>query len=229
MLTGAWILALLMAGAPLLAMAGDTEAESIDEDEIEGPEDDLREERSDQLAEADPMPEAKPEPEPEAEESVPPTDYEFILGSGGDHAVVDFRPGTDTLTLTSDTWDFDLYDLGDDGTGPAAEIASGEERSILRFPGLDALPVDDIWLHVSEPGADPQRIALRDALHPEGDDVLAPADPDAPDDLPPDVSEGPALAPADPEAPDDRPESEGSGGVLAPTDPDAPEDAPRRR
>jgi hypothetical protein len=229
MLTGAWILALLMAGAPLIAMAGGTETEGVGDDAAEDPEDDIAVERSDELAEADPPHEPEEEPDAEGEDDVPPTDYEFILGSGGDHTVEGFRPGIDTLTLTSDTWDFDLYDLGDDGTGPAVEIAMGEDRSVLKFPGLDTLPVDDVWLHVAEPGSEPQRIALRDALHPAEDDVLAPADPDAPDDLPTDASDGPALAPADPDAPDDQRDQTGSGEALAPTDPDAPEDAPRLR
>jgi hypothetical protein len=161
------------------------------------------------------------------EDALPPTDYEFILGSGGDHRVEGFRPGTDTLTLTSETWEFDLYDLGNDGSGPAFEIVQKEIRAILRFPGLGTLPVDDVYLHVSEPGAESQRVALRDALFPEEDDALAPTDPDAPDEMPDDPSTGPALAPAHPEAADAPPEDSGSREVLAPTDPDAPEERPR--
>lgn len=217
MLTGAWILALLMAGAPLLAAAGGGGDESDDPAEAPDP-------PQDEAAEADAEPSAQA-PTGETEEDLRlPTDFEFILGSGGDHDVDGFRPGTDTLTLTSGTWDFDLYDLGDEGNGAALRIAFGAESSLLRFPDLGSLPIDDLYLKVLEPGAEAQRIPLRDLLDPETEDVLAPTDPDAPDERPePDLS-GPPLSPADPDAPDALPPDESAGPVLSPTDPDAPEE-----
>ena len=214
MLTGAWILALVLTGAPLLAFAGGNDADARDgEDDSPPPQDDALDE----------LPGVAGPVEVPPEEEALPTDYEFVLGRGGVHDIPAFRPGTDTLTLTSGTWDFDLYDMGDDGTGAALEIHLGETRSILRFPGLAALPVEDVNLHVAAPGQEPQRIALRDALEPDEDDVLVPTDPDATDQLPPDAADAPPVAPADPEAPDVPPADAGPADVLAPTDPDAPE------
>lgn len=210
MLTGAWIIALLMSGAPILALAGGADAEA--EDKGDG-EDDLAAEQQEPDSSGDGA----------REEAEPPTDYEFILELGGNHGIEGFRPSTDTLTLTSDTWDFELYDLGDDGNGAGLEIVLGDERSILRFRGLAAVPVDDVYLHVSEPGEPPQLIALRDTLNPAEDEVLAPADPDAPDELPPSTPEGSPVAPSDPDTPDALPDAPWSGEPLAPTDPDAPE------
>jgi hypothetical protein len=214
MLTGAWILALVLTGAPLLAFAGGGDADAQDGDDDGAPPQD------DGLDEVQGV--AGPDEDPPDEEALP-TDYEFVLGRGGAHDIAAFRPGTDTLTLTSDTWDFDLYDLGDDGTGAALEIHLGETRSILRFPGLAVLPVDDVHLHVAAPGQEPQRIALRDALEPDEGDVLDPADPDAPDDLPADAADASPIAPSDPDAPDAPPAHAGPEDVLMPTDPDTPE------
>jgi hypothetical protein len=210
MLTGAWLLALLMAGAPLVAMAGgndwdDDGADASDPAEVEVQD----------AADRDAAEEGAP----------PPTDYEFILGSGGDHSVPGFRPGTDTLTLNSDTWDFDLFDLGVGGGSAALEILLGDARSVLRFPGLDALPVDDIFLYIAESGAEAEFVALSEALHPEDDDALQPTDPDAPD-IPPDPpSFDPPLPPADPDAPEDALHAPDDAEPLAPTDPDALEDS----
>jgi hypothetical protein len=232
MLTGAWVLALLLAGVPLLAMGGGSEADGDDGDDGA---------RQSEDGDAGDTPDPSDGPAPEAEvtedtggegtgdeDALPPTDYEFLLGTGGDHRIDGFRPGTDTLTLTSDGWDFELYDLGDDGTGPAFEIARGEDRSVLRFPGLSGLPLDDVFLRVAEPGAEPVHVPLRDALLPDGeeDTVLAPTDPDAPDTLPDDAGDGDVLAPADPAEPEEPGEDDWSGAVLAPTHPDAPDDRP---
>lgn len=214
MLTGAWILALLMSGAPLLALAGGGGEASDDEDEP-------GEEKQDDSAGVD---ETLPAPDPEPPEEDPlPTDFEFVLGAGGDHEIAGFRPTVDTLTLTSDTWDFDLYALDDEGEGAALEVALDHSRSVLRFPGLASLPLDDVYLNVAEPGGTPQRIALRDALYPAEEDVLSPTDPDAPDRLLDNSSASPPIAPSDPDEPDVPPEDDGSGQALAPTDPDAPE------
>lgn len=217
MLTGAWILAILMAGAPLLAAAGGGGDDSDDSAEAPDP-------PQDEATEVDPDDPVPAEPGETELETRLPTDFEFILGSGGDHDVDGFRPGTDTLTLTSGTWDFDLYELADDGNGATLQIAAGAERSLLRFPDLQSLPIDDLYLRVLEPGAEAQRVPLRDVLHPETEDVLSPTDPDAPDQRPePDLS-GPPLSPADPDAPDALPPDEAAGPVLSPTDPDAPEE-----
>jgi len=133
-----------MTGAPLLALAGGGVEADDDGGPADLPEDDPAEDTGDGTA-----PVAAPD---DPGEAPPPTDYEYVLGSGGDHGVDGFRPGTDTLTLTSETWDFELYDLGGDGDCAALEIVLGEMRSILRFPGLDMLPVDDVYLHVAEAG-----------------------------------------------------------------------------
>jgi hypothetical protein len=223
MLTGAWIVALFLAGAPLAAMALDETTERDGDETDPAGEDALTEDRQDLVDPASDADSAADAGEGE-EEAVAPTDFEFILGSGGDHLLEGFRPGTDTLTLTSDTWDFDLYGLNDKDTGAALEITLGEERAILRFPGLDAVPVDDVFLDVTEPGAEPERVALRDALLPEDDRVLAPTQPDAPDRLPEGASYWSPIAPADPDARDDVPEETARGEVLAPTDPDALDD-----
>jgi hypothetical protein len=229
MLTGAWILALLAAGAPLLAMggSGDPDTDVIEDappdsedthggaPEAGGPQEDATGETDEDAdAEAD---------ETVADDIPLPTDYEFVLRNGGDHAVGGFRPGTDTLTLTSESWNFDLYDLGHDGDGAALRIVSGEMTSTLRFPGLSALPVADIWLNISGPGAEAQRVPLRDMLYPDEDVPLAPADPDAPDTPSFDPSPEPPLTPTDPDAPDEADGDDDPGEVLPPSDPDAPE------
>jgi hypothetical protein len=214
MLTGAWILALVLTGAPLLALAGGGDMDARDGDDDGAPPEDDASDVVQDLARPD---------EESSEEGALPTDYEFVLGQGGAHDIAAFRPGTDTLTLTSETWDFDLYDLGEDGTGAALEIHLGETWSILRFPGLAALPVDDVDLHVTAPGQEPQRIALRDALEPDEDDVLAPADPDAPDDLPANDADAPPIAPSEPDVPDAPPDDAGTADALAPTDPETRE------
>jgi hypothetical protein len=137
-----------------------------------------------------------------------------------------FRPGTDTLTLTSETWDFDLYDLGNDGTGVASK-SCWERSGRSSASRARALPVDDVHLHVSEPGEEPQRVALRDALSPEGD-VLAPADPDAPDEMPEDDADrgrDRAGRPGRPDVPPDAPDPE---RCLRRPIPDAPEERPDR-
>lgn len=224
MLTGAWILALLMAGAPLIALSGSGA-------ETDEPEDDAvpeTPEETPQTAAADEPASAEARDEPDGP-PLPPTDYEFIVKIGGDHSVGGFRPGTDTLTLTLGDWEFDLHDLGTDQEGAGLRIDRFGETSVLRFPGLCELPRDDIYLHVSEPDEEPQRIALRDALYPEDIEPppLAPTDPDAPDSPPEDPSSNTPLAPADAEAQDVLPDPLHTADFLSPTDPDAPEDAGR--
>lgn len=207
MLAGAWVVALLLAGAPFLAMMGGSG------DDAEAGEDDAELTEPEESGVLQDM------------AAMPPTDYEYLLHRPGEHAIGGFRPGVDTLTLTSDSWDFDLFDLGHDGDGAGLRIDHGSDTSILRFRGLTALPLDDIFLKVTLPGTPPALVALRDALASE-DPVLAPTDPDAPDDLPDDPSPDPGLPPADGESDEDEPPGPDGGAPLLPTDPDAPEDPP---
>lgn len=214
MLTGAWLLALLMAGAPLAAMAGGGDG-GDGEDHGKDPSD---------PSEADPADTAPEGADPGAESTLP-TDYEFILCTGGDHVIAGFRPGTDTLILTSDSWDFDLFEAGSDEAGVALEIRMHDSRATLRFPDLGTLPFDDIHLHVAPPATDPIRIALRDALEPEEGTALQPADPDATDELPAHSPAAPPLSPTDPDAPEDDTPAPAEGAPLAPADPDRPDAA----
>ncbi len=215
MLAGAWVVALLLAGAPFLAMMGGSgdDADAEEAEVAEPPE--------------TPVDTADPEETGALKDMAvgPPTDYEYILHRPGEHVIEGFRPGVDTLTLTSDKWDFDLFDLGPDEEGARLRIDHGGDFSILRFPGLTALPLDDMLLKVTVPEDTPTVTALRAALVPD-DLVLAPADPDAPDDLPDDPSPDSGLSPTDGDEDEDDPPDPAEGEPLLPTDPDAPEDPP---
>jgi hypothetical protein len=223
MLTGAWLLALVVTGIPLFALLGSDAAEDDPEDPGRHlPDEALQEVLADEAA-------PRAEEGMRAEGQFPPTDYEFLLDTGGDHAIGGFRTGTDTLTLTSGDWDFDLYDLGPDQEGAALRIDRINGKAIIRFPGLDELPKGDIYLKVAEPGEELLRVALLDALCPDDADVtpLLPTDPDATDTVPDDASPQTPLAPAAPEEKDVLAVPFEVTAVLLPTAPDVPEDAGR--
>jgi hypothetical protein len=224
MLTGAWLLALVVTGIPLFALFGSDAAEDDPGDPGSHPPDETSQETiTDEAA-------PRAVEGRRAEGQLPPTDYEFILDTGGDHAIDSFRTGTDTLTLTSGDWDFDIYDLGRDPEGAALRIDRITGKAIIRFPGLDELPKEDIHLKVAEPGEEFLRVALLDALCQDDAGVmpLLPTDPDATDAPPDDASLPTPLAPAAPEEKDVPPDPAEATAVLLPVAPDAPEDAGRR-
>jgi hypothetical protein len=223
MLTGAWLLALVATGMPLFAMLGSGGTEDDPEDAGRNPPDEAPQEKISHEAALGAEDDTNTEGPPL------PTDYEFIVDTGGDHVIEGFRPGTDTLTLTSGDWDFDLHDLGPDEEGAALRIDYREGTAVIRFRGLDVLPTADIHLKVAQPGEEWLRVALLDALWPDDGEgtPLLPTDPDADDALPDDPSLQGPLAPLEPEEQDIPPDPIKGVAILLPTAPDAPEDAGR--
>lgn len=217
MVTGALLLALLMTGMPLFALFG---SNGVDDD----PQDPAGQLPDEPPGDAASGGGASPGPEDMLEDGEPPpTDYEFILDTGGDHRIEGFRPGTDTLTLTVADWDFELYDVASGEAGPALRIDRNHMSAFIRFPELTVLPVEDIHLRILGPGGEFQRLALIDALYPEDREPapLLPRDPDETDAPPDDAPPGVPLAPAGPEDLEPPPDP-AEGTVLLPSDPEAP-------
>lgn len=215
MLTGFAFIGLLAAMAPVLALfgGGDGEVEpDLDTNGDASPED--------LPAEADLLDDLADDAAPPRQ----PVDYEYPLGAG-DHEISDFVPGDDSLFLTSETWDFSLAELhGPDG-GAALDIILGGDSATLSFPELATLPVEDIFVWVTEAGMEPVLLTLSDALDEDGEDEgpLQPTDPDSPDVPQPPIGGVVPVAPSDPDAPDGPLADPSSAPPLAPTDPDAPD------
>lgn len=153
-------------------------------------------------AETDTMTEDTNRTEDEDAMQTEPMTYEMTAMSG-EQLLEGFRPGTDRITIQLDSWELDLAEEIGGANGPALHFGpAGDDATVLRFPGLDAIPSADIHLVVTEPGMEPVSITLAEAgTSGAGDtDVLDPVDPDAPD-----VDTGPGL----------------SGDAVSPTDPDA--------
>jgi hypothetical protein len=200
---GAALIGLLLAGLPLMSFIGGG-ADGDDDHDDNG---------------AEAVDNAPPHDDPHRDTDVP-VDYEFVFRAT--EATIDrFRPGTDTLTITSDSWDLRMSAIGGGEGGAALEVDKAGDIAILRFAGLSEVPLADIHLKVVEPGEAPVIVPLSDAAEPET--VLRPTAPDAPEDAAPaPVAEQP-LAPADPDNPDAQPGPADPGEPLRPTDPDAPE------
>ena len=203
MVAGAALIGLLLAGLPLMSFMGGG-ADSDDDHEDDG---------------TDTADDAPRQGDADEDTDVP-VDSEFVFRTI--EATIDrFRPGTDTLTITSDSWDLRLSALDGAEGGAALEVDRAGEVAILRFAGLSEVPLADIHLKVAEPGEAPVIVPLSDAAEPEP--VLRPTAPDAPEDAAPaQVAEQP-LSPADPDTPDATPGPADPGEPLRPTDPDAPE------
>ncbi len=214
-MTGVALLGLIAAMGPVLALmsgdgGGDPEMDAVAEGEPK-----------DQPNEADLLDD--PDNPPDAEEPAGPhrpVDYEYILGAG-DHAIDRFAPGEDRLLLTSNTWDFDLAEAGSSKEA-VLEITIGTETSSLSFPGLDLLPVDDIFLAIAELDTQPIIMPLTDALQEDDEDILTPTDPEEPDDFP-QQTDSAKTAPADPDAEDTPPGDPSTIAPLPPIDADEPD------
>ena len=172
----------------------------------------------------DPAEEEAPEPEP-----FDPADGEdlFVDPAPGETEVQSFNPGIDSLTivLPEEAQEFAAHDAdGDQHAYLSYEIAEGTVQ--ITFPGLSGVPVDDIFLRVSDvssPTLDAD-IALSQLMD-DGDPdsagaVLTPTDPTLPEAPANPVDPGgPVLTPVDPELPDDpAPPTDGDGPVLQPVD-----------
>jgi hypothetical protein len=203
MVAGAALIGLLLAGLPLMTfMGGGAEGdESHGDDGVDGADD-------------------APASGEVHEDADVPVDYEFVFRAT-EETIDRFRPGTDTLTITSDSWDLCLWVFDDTEGGATLQIDRAGENAILRFAGLSEVPLADIHLKVVAPGAAPVVLPLSDAAEPET--VLQPTAPDAPEDAPPDPVAEPPLAPTDPDTPDTQPDPADPSEPLRPTDPDAPE------
>jgi len=149
----------------------------------------------------------------------------FVDPAAGQTVVEAFNPGVDSLTIAvpDEAQEFAAQDaVGDQAAHLSFETAEGTVQ--ILFPGLSAVPVDDIFLRVSDassPTLDAD-IALAQLLDEGADDglgaVIDPVDPTLPD-LPgePDGSDGEVLTPVDPELPDDPATPTGADGpVLLP-------------
>lgn len=205
---GAILLGLIMATAPMVALMGSDTAPADDPPD-EGPGD-------------DPGAGADAGNAAVSDDLQPATiaeDYRLELAPGV-HVFADFVPEEDILTLSTGNWDLVVTSSADEA-GATLRIERDEGATLLHFPGLPEVPLDDIVLEVAEPGGAPIAIFLADLI--DQSEVLAPADPDAPDVPPSDPLAGPALAPTDPDAPDLPPNDPLLGPALAPTDPDAPD------
>ncbi|NCO21502.1 MAG: calcium-binding protein [Rhodobacterales bacterium] len=156
-----------------------------------------------------------PEPEPELSAAAPaseardPAEGEdmFVDPEPGETAVEAFNPGVDSLTivLPDEAQEFSAHDATDDQAAYLGyETAEGSVQ--IAFPGLDTVPVSDIFLRVydaASPTLDAD-IALSqlidDDVYDEDDTggalTLIPVDPTLPDDpaLPP-QGEGTVLTP----------------------------------
>ena len=228
MVAGAALIGLILAGIPLMTLMGGEAAVDRDDDPGGDPGGDPSGDRdgdapaSDSTEDAHPVAPAQEDPQqddPLRGEPIP-VDYEFIFRAG-DQTVAGFRPGTDTLTLTSDTWDLRLAHIDGGDGGAVLEIERAGEVAALRFPGLAEVPVSDIYVNIAENGDAPVVLPLSEVVEPAP--VLQPTAPDAPEDPPPEPIKGMPVAPADPDATDALPDPIDAGPPLLPTDPDAPE------
>jgi hypothetical protein len=205
MVAGAALIGLILAGIPLMSlMGGDSAGDEDVRDDGDGATD--AEEKGSSPGDG------------RADQDIP-VDYEFVLRAGSE-TIGGFRPGTDTLTITADSWRMDLSTVDAD-EGATLEVERDGEIAVLRFAGLSEVPLKDIYLNIVEPGEAPVVLRLSEAAEPEP--ILWPTAPDSPDDpTPAPVAETP-LAPTDPDTPDTPPDPPGSSEPLLPTDPDAPE------
>ncbi|TYB89163.1 hypothetical protein [Oceaniovalibus sp. ACAM 378] len=136
----------------------------------------------------------------------------FVDPEPGLVLVESFKPGVDTLTVAvpDDAQEFTAHDSdGDSAAYLRFDTAMGTVE--IRFQGLSVVPVDDLFLRVSDASsptldADIPLSALMDtdADEVEGP-VLTPVDPEFPDDVPAPGPDDPVLSPADPTLPDDPP------------------------
>jgi len=136
----------------------------------------------------------------------------FVDPEPGLVLVGSFEPGVDTLTVAvpDDAQEFTAHDSdGDSAAYLRFDTAMGTVE--IRFQGLSVVPVDDLFLRVSDASsptldADIPLSALMDtdADEVEGP-VLTPVDPEFPDDVPAPGADDPVLTPADPTLPDDPP------------------------
>ncbi len=151
------------------------------------------------------------EEEPTGEEELTGEDL-FVDPEPGLVLVESFKPGVDTLTVAvpDDAQEFTAHDSdGDSAAYLRFDTATGTVE--IHFQGLSVVPVDDLFLRVSDASsptldADIPLSALMDtdADEVEGP-VLTPVDPELPDDVPAPGPDDPVLSPADPTLPDDSP------------------------
>ena len=168
-------------------------------------------ESADESAAQDDIVEA-PEPEPEfvpEENEFDPADGEdlFVDPQPGTTVVEAFNPSVDTLTISvpDEAQEFAASEIDDEQ--PATLTYETAEGVIeVRFPGLQTVPINDIYLRVSDaasPTLDAD-IALTQLMEDDSPEVLEPFDPDLPNlpSAPPGQQGDPGIAPVDPTVPD---------------------------
>ena len=172
------------------------------------------------------------EPAPEAEAGRgdlldPGAEPAVHRGDAGDGETVveEFRAGQDRLEIDVRGQDGEIVIETTEGEdGPRLDItAGGGDGASISFPGLAALPAEDIlFVQTAEAGGDDAPLSLAEIMESGEAEALDAVDPATPADPPPAAS-GPGLDPADPEADTDPPGTDRGAG-LDPVDPDAPED-----
>jgi Ca2+-binding RTX toxin-like protein len=162
--------------------------------------------------------EAREAPETDEVEPQQEGGQTFLAGGiPGVTVVQGFTPGTDALELRV-PGDVDALELSeaDDAGGAAIAYVSAGDETVVRFDGLDSVPVDDVGVLIDGDGE-----AIPLALLLEAAEPVAPSDAAA-HAVPSGVeAEGAALPPDDPGAPSE-PGGGGDDPALPPDDPEAP-------
>lgn len=167
-------------------------------------------------APADPPapPEAGETPEGEAEkppsddaenDQDPPEGRDFLLDpEDGDRLIEDFRPGSDVLDIEIKNEDVIAFRSLDPESGdPQLRLFDGTSEQVITFAGLSQLPLEDIFLLLTDPDTgDAISLAVADFLFNEGD-ALDPISPDEPSVITPADGEtdGPPLHPIPADSP----------------------------
>ncbi len=141
-----------------------------------------------------------------------------VTATSGVQVLDGFQPGTDTVSVHLETWDTEISELSGDTEGPALSFGETEDATVLKFPGLEELPSDDINLVVGNDEGPLVTVRLSDAIAPDDDggEALLPLDPDADEYYGGADDDLPAVPPEDPETPDLFPDVPSDGNGLPP-------------
>ena len=131
------------------------------------------------------------------------TGRDLMLGpEDGDTTIADFRPGADVLDIEVNDREVIGFRSLDPQTGDAQlRLYGAEGEQVITFAGLSQVPVDDIFLLLTDPETgDALSLALAEFLFDE-DDALDPILPDEPSVITPPDEDTPGLDPLPAETP----------------------------
>ncbi|WP_108484391.1 calcium-binding protein [Oceaniglobus ichthyenteri] len=170
------------------------------------------------------LPDPEPTVEPSSQETAEGAD--LLLDPGPGQTMIDsFDPGSDSLTIAipDEAQEFAVRDTVD-GQPAMLSFETDEGAVEILFPELDSVPVNDIFLRISDEDSPTLDVDIGLAQLMDLDSpVILPDDPTLPDAPAPPVEDGgPVILPDDPTLPDlPAPPTEDGGAVLLPVEDDA--------